>query len=151
MRVLLLCSLGGDVDERLGDEVAAVGLEDVSAWPQMTLNGGTWYLRARPNGPVHLLLKRFMRRAMRVLRAYPERKWYDEEKRKRLGKNKPADFLLFDQTVFNVVLLETLIGRPIELNSSAMVQPIGDRSPEFSAVKWTLSCCHAAPWSMVKG
>ena len=31
MRVLLPCSLGGDVDERLGDEVAAVGLDDDEA------------------------------------------------------------------------------------------------------------------------
>ena len=127
--------------------LSAIGMEDVSAWPQMTVNGGTWYLRARPNGPVHALLRRFVRRAMRVLRAYPELRLFDEGKRRK-GKIKAADFLLFDQTVLNTVLLEWLTGRPLELNSSMMLVPISHRHPDWSKVQWTHSCCHPAPPSL---
>ena len=127
--------------------VSAIGLEDVSAWPQMTLNGGTWYFRARPNGPLHYMLRRFTRRAMRLLRSYPAVKIYDEAKRK-LGRTKSADFLLFDQTILNAVLVEALIGHSLELNSSAMVIPIKHTSPDAKHVRWISTCCHPAPSSL---
>lgn len=80
-----VCSLAARADPLINahlTSVAAIGMEDISAWPQMTLNGGTWYFRARPDGPVQGLLQRFVRRALRVLRAYPHTRLYDE------GKNK---------------------------------------------------------------
>ena len=139
------------------DAVAAIGMEDISAWPQMTLNGGTWYLRARANGPMHALLRRFARSVLRVLRAYPATKFYDEAKRQR-GILKPADFLLFDQTVLNTALLEALVGAPIELNTSQNLIPIKSSHPAHSRVQWTSSCCYPSPasfghppWSAVGG
>ena len=94
------------------DRVSAIGMEDISAWPQMTLNGGTWYFRARPDGFVVQWLRAFMRRVMRVLTDYPAIKHYDVGKPLRAdGKTrKTADFLLFDQTVLNAALIEALVG-----------------------------------------
>ena len=89
-------------------EYAAIGLEDLSAWPQMTVNGGTWYLRAAPAGPVHSLVASVLTRARRVLDAYPAAVSYDADPRARRGK--PADFLCFDQTLINLALLSWLIG-----------------------------------------
>ena len=130
------------------DRVSAIGMEDISAWPQMTLNGGTWYFRARPDGPVVQWLRAFMRRVMRVLTDYPAIKHYDVGKPLRAdGKTrKTADFLLFDQTVLNAALIEALVGHPVALNSSLQVNMISHRDvDDFKRVGYLLSCCHVSP------
>ena len=50
---------------------AAIGLHDQSAGPAINVNGGTWYLRGAPGGPVHEAWKSIATRALRVLDAYP--------------------------------------------------------------------------------
>ena len=130
-------------------EFAAIGLGDVSAWPQMQLNGGTWYFAPRARGPVHGMLRSFVRRVFSVLRAYPEQRFFDaSSKVRRLGRVKPADFLLFDQTMLNLALLEAALGRRVDLNSSEQLTPIGKHSAtrgEQRRVEWKPSCCYAAP------
>ena len=129
--------------------VAAIGLEDISAWPQLCLNGGTWYFRARPNGPVHMAMRSVGRRARRVLEAYPETRHFDQTYAKKRPDRppKPADFLLFDQTLINLVLVEALVGRRVDLTNSTVdrLQPIKHNTPEHTRIEWTRTCCHPTP------
>ena len=77
-----------------------------------------------------------MRRAMHTLHAYPRSRRYDEGvKLRRLNRTKAADFLLFDQTLINLVLLEAITGRHIRLNSSENSLPIGIRDPAWRAAQ----------------
>ena len=120
----------------------AVGVEDVGAWPDMSINGGTWYLSARPGGPVQDLFASVMEHARRVLDAYPARRILDTSPKVRWGK--AADFLLFDQTLVNVALLSRCLGRPVNLTSSESVR-MATGADERQRVQWKRACCYAAP------
>ena len=120
----------------------AVGVEDVGAWPDMSINGGTWYLSARPGGPVQDLFASVMEHAGRVLDAYPARRVLDTSPKVRRGK--AADFLLFDQTLVNVALLSRCLGRPVNLTSSESIQ-MATGALERQRVQWKRACCYAAP------
>ena len=50
---------------------AALCLHDISARPAMAVNGGTWYVRGAPDGPVQRLFEAAYARAVSVLEAYP--------------------------------------------------------------------------------
>ena len=120
----------------------AVGLEDVGGWPDMGVNGGTWYLTGRPQGPVHGVLGSVMRRARAVLDAYPATRLFDQSPK--VPPTKPADFLLFDQTLVNLGLLEWRLGRAVALTSSEKMRVAADRAEQRRA-QWKRDCCYPAP------
>ena len=127
----------------------AIGLEDVSAWPQLGLNGGTWYFRAKRQGPLHSALRCVGKKARRVLESYPERLHYDLAPRLAARNlTKPADFLLFDQTLINLCLLEQLSGLTFRLNATDQHSLIHHNAPEAKRIAWTRTCCHRAPSSL---
>ena len=94
---------------------AAIGLHDQSAGPAINVNGGTWYLRGAPGGPVHEAWKSIATRALRVLDAYPRtRLWMAPPNARPLRPSStPANQLLFDQHVLNLVLVSAAAGREL--------------------------------------
>lgn len=109
-------------------------LNDITAWPHMRVNGGTWYFNnVARGGRVMWILSSFRSRVMRLLDSYPTLKLTKntpQGKRmpalplgplilnpERAAGVKAADWQLFDQTLINSLLLSAAIGQNLTLDS----------------------------------
>ena len=124
-------------------------LEDLSAWPKLRINGGTWYMRGAGPDAAWLprVLRQMLRRSLTVFEEYPAVQ-RTENRTRESGRAivKPADYLFFDQTLLNHALLAEALGREPTLNSSLTYAQFPAESS--SRLAWKDECCADAPRSL---
>ena len=125
-------------------DYAALSLHDAGAGPFTQVNSGTWYVMARPNGPVHRLFARVFEYAFEILEAYYQKVAVGE---------RPLSFNANDQHVINVLLMCAALGRGWHkpscrsLLQSRSQYEIVLNATDLAAVKsaFTSTCCNASP------
>ena len=137
-------------------EYALLCLSDVTAWPHMMVNGGTWYFQnVLRGGRVHQMLQSFRRRVFLLFDGYPQRKHTE----KRPSGEKGKDWLLFDQTIMNMALLSAAVGKELTLHQNqpdhldhlrllSTAAPYTLTLAERRAIDWTSVCCADSPTSL---